>query len=274
MTSRRPHKDSAGLHRQAGSSTGRTKAGRTLPTVWFLAPGDTLQCTLGLSPVHSHEWLVAFHVGAGSIGRGIVYYSYAVGAGRDVDQCAKGEVTAKMQNNARDERPGGRGEGRGDFRLCRRGCLLCRRGVVSRVHALRCVAQFPPTNHLAGLAMETRRSASGTECVDKRPPRWPKNHQRPAWRGARRHEKHAARERWNGGSLFGWPEDAALPIGQRASRGAAGLRRSRLSRQSEPAGSFRAAHPHAVYAPVKRNGCALPLAGHRGISPYHPPSLD
>ena len=76
-------------------------------------------------------------------------------------------------------------------------------------------------------------------------------------------------------ACLAWPEHAALPIGQQASvAGQPGSANSRLSRQSGRAGSFRAAHPRAVYAPVKRNGWALPLAGNGGISPYHPPSLD
>ena len=86
------------------------------------------------------------------------------------------------------------------------------------------------------------------------------------------------RERWTGGSLFGRPEDAGLPIGRRVSRGAAGLwvagaGLACVASQGPPGHSVR---PTLVQLTRPSNEtaarCHWPAPG--GISPYHPPFLD
>ena len=127
--------------------------------------------------------------------------------------------------------------------------------------------------------MERRAQPRDTACVGKRPPRWPKDHQSPAWRGARRRPDEPENTQRSAGALDWWKlvwqarrrRAPDWPAGLSRGCGAVGRwGRSRLCRQSGPAGSFRAAHPCAAYAPVKRNGCALPLAGPRGHQPVSP----
>ncbi len=214
------------------------------------------------APVRSHEWLVAFHVGRrirrGPSGGALFIVLMLLVLDVTVDQCAEGEVTAEMQKQReRETRRGGSGGRVFGFAFI----------------ALRCVDQFSATVIWLTWPWVQPRD---TECVGKRPPRWPKDHQSPAWRGARRRPENTQR---SAGALDWWKlvwqarrrRAPDWPAGLSRGCGAVGRwGRSRLCRQSGPAGSFRAAHPCAAYAPVKRNGCALPLAGPRGHQPVSP----
>jgi hypothetical protein len=80
----------------------------------------------------------------------------------------------------------------------------------------------------------------------------------------------ARRQRRNGGSLFAWgrPPHPGLPIGLHADSGTcADLPGLFACPASQDASGHSVRPTHAGYAPAKRNGCGLPLAGRGGPQP-------
>ena len=222
------------------------------------------------APVRSHEWLVAFHVGRrirrGPSGGALFIVLMLLVLDVTVDQCAEGEVTAEMQKQReRETRRGGSGGRVFGFAFI----------------ALRCVDQFSATVIWLTWPWVQPRD---TECVGKRPPRWPKDHQSPAWRGARRRPENTQR---SAGALDwwklvwqarrrrapDWPLTASGPLAGLRGLWVAGQGLACVASQGPPGHSVR---PTLVQLTRPSNEtaarCHWPAPG--GISPYHPPFVD